>query len=91
MALFALLAPGFQTSYAQQTTAKKPSLSLKATPPFGVSPLRVHAVVDIRDGSDDYAEFYCAAVEWEWGDGTVSGNSSRILAVMYCQASHGTM
>jgi len=35
----------------------------------------VRLVVDVRGGADDYAEFYCPAVEWDWGDGTVSGNS----------------
>jgi len=54
---------------------KKPSLSLKATPPVGFSPLRVRIVVDVRGGSDDYADFYCPSIEWDWGDGTVSGNS----------------
>jgi len=54
---------------------KKPSLSLRATPPVGFSPLRVRLVVDVRGGSDDYADFYCPGIEWDWGDGTVSGNS----------------
>jgi hypothetical protein len=54
---------------------KKPSLSLRATPPVGFSPLRVRLVVDVKGGSDDYADFYCPAIEWDWGDGTVSGNS----------------
>jgi len=54
---------------------KKPSLSLKATPPLGFSPLRVHAVAELSGGSNDYADFYCASIEWDWGDGTVSENS----------------
>lgn len=62
--------------HGQQAEAKKPSLSLRATPPVGFTPLRVRVVADVRDGSDDYAEFYCATVEWDWGDGTVSENSS---------------
>jgi len=62
--------------YGQQAEAKKPSLALKATPPVGFTPLRVVVVVDVRDGSDDYADFYCAGVEWDWGDGTISENSS---------------
>lgn len=61
---------------AQQPEARKPTLSVRATPPVGFTPLRVRAVADVRDGSDDYAEFYCPTVEWEWGDGTVSENSS---------------
>jgi hypothetical protein len=60
----------------RDTDDKRPSLSLKATPPVGFSPLRVHLVVDVRGGADDYAEFYCAGVEWDWGDGTVSESSS---------------
>ena len=60
----------------QQAEAKKPSLSLRATPPVGFTPLRVRVLADLRDGSDDYAEFYCATVEWEWGDGTISESSS---------------
>lgn len=60
----------------QQAEAKKPSLSLRVTPPLGFTPLRVRAAVEVRDGSDDYADFYCAGVEWDWGDGTVSENSS---------------
>ena len=54
---------------------RKPSLSLKANPPVGFSPLRVRLVVDVRNGSDDYQEYYCPGVQWDWGDGTVSENS----------------
>jgi hypothetical protein len=60
----------------QKAEAKKPSLSLKATPPMGFTPLRVVVGVDVKDGDDDYADFYCAGVEWDWGDGTISENSS---------------
>src|SRR5688500_20389513 len=60
---------------AQKAGDQKPSLSLRATPPVGFSPLKVRLVVDVRGGSDDYEDFYCPAIEWDWGDGTVSGNS----------------
>jgi hypothetical protein len=33
-------------------------------------------VVEARGGSDNYAEFYCPSVEWDWGDGTVSEASA---------------
>ena len=45
------------------------------TPPVGFAPLRTRLVVDVRDGNDDYPDFYCPTVEWDWGDGTVSANS----------------
>jgi hypothetical protein len=59
--------------YAEED--KKPSLSLKANPPVGFSPLRVRLVVDLRGGPDDYSEFYCAGIVWAWGDGTESESS----------------
>jgi hypothetical protein len=76
--VFALvvLMPCTETVGAQQPEARKPSLVIRATPPVGFTPLRVRAAVDVRDGSDDYADFYCATVEWDWGDGTMSENTS---------------
>ena len=64
----ALLVPGVM----QAQDDKKPSLSLKANPPVGFSPLKVRLVVDVKGGPDDYAEFYCAGTTWAWGDGTES-------------------
>ena len=78
-ALFAVLAvavlSGSTWSAQRAGDDKKPSLSLRATPPVGFSPLRVRIVVDVRGGSDDYADFYGPGIEWDWGDGTVSENS----------------
>jgi hypothetical protein len=54
---------------------KKPSLAFRLTPPVGFSPLKVRVVVDVRGGADDYPEFYCPSVEWDWADGTVSESS----------------
>ena len=64
------------TAHGRQAESEKPSLSLRATPPAGFSPLHVRVVADLRDGSDDYEEFYCATVEWDWGDGTISERST---------------
>lgn len=57
---------------ARQEENKKPSLSLKATPPIAFSPARVRVVAEIRGGADDYEDYYCPAIEWDWGDGTTS-------------------
>jgi hypothetical protein len=59
----------------KQGDDKRPSLALRLTPPLGFSPLRVHASVDVRGGPDDSVDFYCPALEWSWGDGTVSETS----------------
>jgi hypothetical protein len=62
--------------HSQQAEAKRPSLSLRVTPPVGFTPLRVQVLAEAKDGSDDFADFYCAGVEWEWGDGTISESGS---------------
>lgn len=54
---------------------KKPSLSLRATPPIGFTPLRVSLVAEVRDGANDDPELYCTTVEWDWGDETISENT----------------
>ena len=72
----AVLLPVAPDAQAPPTDAKKPSIALRATPPVGFAPLRVRGSVDVRDGSNDYPDFYCASVEWDWGDGTISENYS---------------
>lgn len=61
---------------ARQDERKKPSVSLKATPPIAFSPAKVRVVAEIRGGADDYEEYYCPTVEWDWGDGTVSESTA---------------
>jgi hypothetical protein len=51
---------------------KKPSINVKANPPIGFSPLRVVVTAEIKGGANDYEDFYCASVEWDWGDDTKS-------------------
>ena len=51
---------------------KRPALSLKATPGTGMVPVRISATAEFKGGDDDFQEYYCPAVEWNWGDGTVS-------------------
>jgi hypothetical protein len=69
------VASGGTSSAQRGGDDRKPSLSLKANPPVGFSPLRVRLVVDMKNGANDYQEYYCPAVQWDWGDGTVSENS----------------
>lgn len=51
---------------------RRPRLQLKAQPVIGTSPARVVFTAEIVGGADDYEEFYCATVEWNWGDDTTS-------------------
>jgi hypothetical protein len=50
----------------------KPSISVKASPVIAFSPARVVVTADLKGGANDYEDFYCPEIEWEWGDGTIS-------------------
>ena len=50
----------------------KPTLTLRATPVSGFAPLRVVLTAALVGGPNDYEEFYCPTIEWDWGDGTKS-------------------
>ena len=69
----ALVAGGPVNAVQRSDDNKKPSLTFKATPPVGFAPLKVRVVVDLKGGANDYADFYCATVEWDWADGNISG------------------
>jgi len=55
---------------------KRPTVAVKASPSIAFSPARVVVTADIKGGPNDFQEFYCPAIEWEWGDGTKSNQSS---------------
>lgn len=55
---------------------KRPSLSLRATPPSGTVPVRIFVSAELKGGDDDFADFYCPTIEWTWGDGTISASTA---------------
>ena len=70
MAALTIAAPALPA--ATDTTARddKPSIRVKASPVVSVAPSRVLLTAEVRGGPNDYEDFYCATVEWDWGDGT---------------------
>lgn len=50
----------------------KPAVSVKVSPLIGFSPARIVLTAELKGGPNDYEEFYCASVEWDWGDDTRS-------------------
>ena len=48
----------------------KPSIKLKASPIVAFAPARIVFTAEVQGGANDYQEFYCPTVEWEFGDGT---------------------
>ena len=54
----------------------RPKVLLRAQPVIAMAPARVVLTAELVGGANDFEEFYCTAVEWEWGDGTKSESSS---------------
>jgi len=72
VALTALSGP----AAAAGSSDDKPKLSLRASPSVAFSPARIYFVAELKGGVNDYEEYYCADVEWDWGDDTRSTSSS---------------
>ena len=43
---------------------------------IAMAPARIVLTAELVGGANDFEEFYCPAIEWEWGDGTQSESSS---------------
>ena len=57
--------------------SKKVSIDLRITPAVSFAPSRVRAIAELKLPEDRTAEFYCAAIEWDWGDLTESAESNE--------------
>jgi hypothetical protein len=64
--------PDASAQGAKPEKKPKPTISVRSNPVMGFSPARVVLTAEVRGGPDDYEEFYCATVEWDWGDDTRS-------------------
>jgi hypothetical protein len=56
--------------------SKRPEVRLKAQPVIAMAPARVVLTAEIVGGPNDFEEFYCPTIQWEWGDGTQSESAS---------------
>ena len=57
---------------ARDPDAARPQIKLRAQPVIAMSPARVVLTAELVGGANDYEEYYCPTVEWDWGDGTQS-------------------
>jgi hypothetical protein len=55
---------------------KRPKITLKAQPIISMAPSKVTLRAELVGGANDYEDFYCATVEWDWDDGTMSESTS---------------
>jgi hypothetical protein len=69
-------APGGAQKTDKDSDSKRPKINLKAQPMIAISPARVVLTAEIVGGPNDYEEFYCPTIEWDWGDGTQSESTS---------------
>ncbi len=72
LVLISLAAPASASDRAEE---RKPRLDVRATPRMAFPPALV-LVTGQLVGGDDLEEFYCPALEWDWGDGGRSAQES---------------
>jgi len=60
---------------AESGRLRKPRLDLRATPRMAFSPVNVFLTAELV-GGDELEEYYCPALEWNWGDGAKSVRES---------------
>jgi hypothetical protein len=72
-----LLAEAPASQAAANDKPKKLSIDLRITPVVSFAPSRVRAIAELRLPEDRAAEFYCAGIEWDWGDLTESEESNE--------------
>ena len=55
---------------------KRPKITLKAQPIINMAPSKVTLRAELVGGANDYEDFYCPTIEWDWDDGTMSESTS---------------
>lgn len=76
LSLMLTLALAVSGTDSDKDKATRPKISVKANPTMATSPARVVASADLNGGANDYEEFYCPSIEWDWGDDTKSATSA---------------
>jgi hypothetical protein len=61
---------------AKDNDNKRPKITLKAQPIISMAPSKVTLRAELIGGANDYEEFYCPTIEWDWDDGTMSESTS---------------
>ena len=69
---FALPAQQKSDKEAKGQESQRPKLTLHAVPPVGTTPARIVLTAEMVGGANDFEEYYCPTIEWDWGDDTRS-------------------
>jgi hypothetical protein len=70
------LTAGPAFAQGDKTEPSRPRITLRAQPNVGIAPAVVYLTVELIGGADDYEDYYCPTIEWDWGDDTTSESSS---------------
>lgn len=76
VALAATLATAAAREQKDDKDQGKPKIVLKAQPMISMAPAKIVLTAELVGGKNDFEEYYCPAVEWDWGDGTTSEAST---------------
>lgn len=72
----ALISAQKQEKPDKDAEAKRPKINMRVQPQIAMAPARVLVSVELVGGSDDFEEYYCPSIEWEWGDDTSSESTT---------------
>jgi hypothetical protein len=61
-----------QNEQPAKPAENRPKLTLRARPEVSITPARVVFTAELVGGANDFEDYYCPTVEWEWGDDTRS-------------------
>ncbi len=76
LCLAGLPAAALQNDKAKDDDARRPKIRVRAQPQVSIAPSRITLTAELQGGADDFEEYYCAGVEWEWGDDTSSESTT---------------
>jgi len=72
-----VLSTGLATAQSSKDEeAKRPKIRLRVQPQVAIAPARVTLTAELTGGADDFADYYCPGIEWEWGDETSSESTT---------------
>jgi hypothetical protein len=54
---------------------RRPKVALRAQPQVAVAPSRIVLTAELTGGANDFEDYYCPTIEWDWGDDTKSESS----------------
>jgi len=76
LCLAALPMAALQNDKPKDDDAKRPKIRVRAQPQVVMAPARITLTAELQGGADDFEEYYCAGIEWDWGDDTSSESTT---------------